>query len=379
MRYEDKFYSSKESLSFDDVLIIPTAISYNESRLSTDLTTNLSRNYKLKIPFLASPMDRVTNFKVATILAELGAASCFHRFQSIESQLEETECLKQYLTEDGSSPIVINAISAQIKDSYELMRIKTLADDTNIFIIDTAMGTNKRVLDAIKLIKDKYPHIDLIAGNVVTEEGCHTLIEAGVDGIRAGIGNGSGCLTRIQTGVGRGQLTTLMDCYKVCNAAGVSLISDGGHSKPGDANKAIAAGADIVMMGSPLSGHNESPGEVYYLYKGHYFQEDDLIFVEGLGQRRAKDIEGLLRFKQYRGMASKEAQEDWKGLKAGTTHEGVQKYLKIKGSLEATIKNYIGGLRSSLTYVDATNLEEFKLKAKFEKLSSGSQKESYDR
>ena len=381
MNYEDKFYSSKESLSFDDVLIIPTAISHNESRLSTNLSSNISRNYKLDIPFLASPMDRVTNLDVAYILSMLGGAACFHRFQYIETQLQATWNLKyppldlQFKTH----PIIINAISAQVKDDYELSRIKMLAPYTNIFIIDTAMGTNKRVLDAIKLIKDLYPSIDLIAGNVVTAEGCKTLIDAGVDGIRIGIGNGVGCLTRIQTGVGRGQLTTLIDCSQICKEAGVTLISDGGHSKPGDANKALAAGADIVMMGSPLSGHDESPGEVHYLYKGHYFQETDLIFVEGIGQRAAKDIDGLPRFKQYRGMASREAQEDWKGLKSGTTHEGVQRYLKIKGSLKDTIENYIGGLRSALTYVDATNLEEFKLKAKFERLSPGAQKESYDR
>jgi len=383
MGYENKFYSQHKSLTFDDVLIQPTEISHVESRLSVDLSSKLTKNIKIKTPILASPMDRVVNLDVALIMDSAGASACFHRFQDASYQLEEVKSFARRHIDpslwNNKTP-VIAAVSAQLEDQKELKRIEFLSESCQVLVIDTAMGTNIKVLRAIEHIKKTYPHLDIIAGNVVTPEGCMTLINAGADGIRTGIGNGSGCLTRIQTGVGRGQLSTIIECSDVCKKYGVSLISDGGHYKPGDVAKAIAAGADIVMMGSPLAGHNESPGTVYYKYKGHFFKADDLIFVEGVGQKRAADIAELEQYKQYRGMASKEAQEEWKGsLKAGTTYEGIQKHFKIKGPLIDTINNYIGGLRSSLSYCNSTNIEEFQKNAKFEKLSLGALRESYER
>ena len=376
MSYESKFYSQHKSLTFDDVLILPTEISYVKSRLDVDLSSYLTKNIKLEVPLLASPMDRVTNATVANIMASYGGVACLHRFQSTAKQIEQ---IGEMVDQHTHGPIVA-AISAQLEDQKERERIELLSEYCNAFIIDTAMGTNIKVIKAIEHIKKKYPTIDIIAGNVVTPEGCMTLINAGVDAIRAGIGNGSGCLTRIQTGIGRGQLSVLIECTDVCKKHNVKLISDGGHSTPGDLAKAIAAGADIVMMGSPLAGHDESPGEVFFKYKGHFFKPNDLIFVEGVGQRKASEIEGLPQYKEYRGMASKEAQEDWRGsVKPGTTYEGIQKHLKLKGPLEDTLKNFIGGLKSSLTYCNATTIEEFQANAKFEKLSLGAQKESYDR
>ena len=375
MGYKDKFYSQHKSLTFDDVLIQPTEISYVESRLSVDLSSNLTPKIVLETPIIASPMDRVANLETALVMAKFGATTCFHRFQSIESQLNEILAFSSFCP---GKPIVA-AVSAQLEDSVELVRINALAKIANCLIIDTAMGTNIKVLRSIEYIREKFPKVEIIAGNVVTPEGCETLIKAGAHGVRLGVGNGSGCLTRIQTGVGRGMLTTIIESVDVCRQHNVSLICDGGMKTPGDMAKALAAGANLLMMGSPLAGHTESPGEVYYQYKGHFFKEDDLIFIEGVGQRKASEIEGLYQYKQYRGMASKEAQEDWKGLKEGTTFEGIQKHLKLKGPLEATLKNFIGGLRSSFTYVNARNLQEFQKNAKFEKLSLGATKESYDR
>lgn len=380
MGFENKFYSQHKSLSFNDVLIQPTAHSSIESRLDVQLDSKLTSNIKLKIPIIASPMDKVVNLPTAQVLHTLGGAACFHRFQSPEAQLTEVlNFIKWSQINTSSQQAVVAAISAQC-EGEELKRIQMLAPHTSAFIIDTAMGTNARVLKSIEWVKKHYPHIDVVAGNIVTPEGALTLINAGADAIRAGIGNGSACLTRIQTGCGRGQLTVIIECADVCKKYGVSLISDGGVSTPGDFAKAIAAGADIVMMGSPLAGHEESPGEIYFKYSDHYFKGTDTIYLPGIGTRLAQDIDGLQQYKLYRGMASKELQQDWRGgLKAGTTHEGLQKFLRAKGSLHDTITNFIGGLRSSMSYCDSKTIHEFHLKAKFEKLSIGSQKESYDR
>lgn len=376
MSYEDKFYSFHKSLTFDDVLIIPTNRSSVKSRLDVNLETNLTRKIKIKTPILASPMDRVTNYESAKVMDKYGAIACFHRFQSVDDQYRE---VKKFFTDDPQGPIIA-AVSAQIEDSDELERINRLSELCDALVIDTAMGTNTKVLKAIEFIKNKFPSCDIIAGNVVTPEGCKSLIDAGADAIRTGIGNGSGCLTRIQTGVGRGQLSVIIESADLCRKNSVSLISDGGHSTPGDVAKALAAGADVVMMGSPLAGHDESPGEVFYKYESHYFKGDDEIYLPGVGLRKAKFIPGLKLYKQYRGMASKEAQVDWRGgLKSGTTFEGIQKHLRLKGKLSETLENLIGGIRSSLTYCDALTIEQFQTNAKFEKLSLGAQKESYDR
>jgi IMP dehydrogenase len=380
MSYESKFYSQHKSLTFDDVLILPTEISYVKSRLDVDSTSFLTKNWKLRVPIIASPMDRVSNVEVARVMATYGGAACFHRFQSVENQVQEIRDYQNLCGPISKITPTIAAVSAQLEDQNEAERIEKLSELCDIFIIDTAMGTNIKVLRAIEHIKKKYPQIDIIAGNVVTPEGCMTLINAGADAIRAGIGNGKVCLTRIQTGVGRGTVSVLIESSDICRKHNVSLICDGGISTPGDFAKSIAAGANMTIMGSTLAAHSESPGEVFYRWHDHYFPGNYTIYVEGVGNRLAKDIEGLEQFKQYRGMASRELQEDWHGgIKKGTTHEGMQKYLKVKGSLVYTLDNFLGGLRSSMTYCNASTIEEFQQNTKFEKLSPGTQIESYTR
>lgn len=376
MSFEDKFYSQHKSLSFNDVLIQPTDISNVCSRNDVKLKTRISKNILCDAPIIASPMDKVANLNIALELAKFGCVTCFHRFQSVEAQVKEVKEFKRLI----SDVPILGAISARLESNEEQLRIEELiAVGVDGLILDTAMGTNVKVLESLEKIKKKY-QIDIIAGNVVNEEGCRRLINAGADGIRLGIGNGSACLTRLQTGCGRGQLTALIECADICKENNVALISDGGMYSPGDFAKAIAAGANCVIMGSPLAGHIESPGEVFYKYRGHLFPIDAKVFVEGIGLRDVKDIEGLEKYKQYRGMASKELQTDfYGGVKTGTTHEGLQRYIKLKGNVKEAIIDYLGGLKSAMSYCNSLTIEEFHKNAKFEKLSTGSQKESYER
>jgi IMP dehydrogenase len=379
---KDKFTSSEEGLSFNDVLIIPSAKSNVESRLDTDLTTQLTKDITIKVPIIASPMDRVVDLKVAHVMAQHGAIACFHRFQTVEQQLTQVILFsdqREHLDNPFKEYPMLAAIAAQLDDPTEAMRIKSLGEAflnsgrINAFVIDTAMGTNTKVLRTIEYLNKTYnshsTRINIIAGNVVSADACTTLINAGVHGIRVGIGSGSRCLTRMQTGVGRGQITALLDCASKCRQYDISIISDGGHYSPGDVAKALAAGANVVMMGSPLAAHEESPGPTYCLIDGDYVLASKL-----------RNPDSYPQYKEYRGMASKEAQVEWRGeLKAGTTYEGKQDLLKVKGPLQDTLTNYIGGIRSAMTYVGASTLEQFYENSKFEKLSLGAQKESYER
>lgn len=365
-------FSNEVSLAFDDVLILPTATSKIESRLDVSLVSQIASK-KVDTPFLVSPMDKVVNLNIAVALAAKGIPCCFHRFQSVDDQVAQVSNFASWYP---NIP-VIAAVSANIEDTSERNRIERLYQWCNIFVIDTAMGTNTKVLKAIEYIRKNFPGTGIIAGNVVTEAACSALVNAGVDGVRVGIGNGSHCITRKQTGVGRGNLSAIIECSKVCKPYKVTLICDGGVRSPGDASKALAAGADIVMMGSPFAAHKESPGKSFFFVEETYFdsQKEADEF-----KMRSKSMSAVVEYKEYRGMASKEAQEDFKGsLKKGTTFEGMSSLIKLKGSIADTADNFLGGLRSSMTYVDASNLEEFRENVVFEQLSYGAQKESYDR
>jgi IMP dehydrogenase len=358
-------FSNEVSLAWDDVLILPTKTSQIESRLNVSLNSTLAK-WEVVTPLLASPMDKVVNLNAAVALAQQGVYSCFHRFQSVEDQVAQVKNFSMLFPE----MLTIAAISANIEDPLEKKRMEDLSKWCDLFIIDTAMGTNTKVLRAIEFLKQNFKGLPLIAGNVVTVAACLELVNAGVDGVRVGIGSGSHCITRQQTGVGRGNLTAVVECSKICRPHNVTLICDGGA-------KALAAGADILMMGSPFAAHDESPGNSLYVIGDREFS----TYNEAAEFHHASgSLLSIVEHKEYRGMASKEAQEDFKGsLKKGTTFEGMSSLFKVKGPLVDTVDNFLGGIRSSMSYVNASNLKEFRENVVFEQLSYGAQKESYVR
>lgn len=244
-------------------------------------------------------------------------------------------------------------ITANVLDrAAELIRAKV-----DVIVLDSAHGHSENVLKCVRMIKEKYPDLQVIAGNVATGDGTRALIEAGADAVKVGIGPGSICTTRVVAGIGVPQITAIMDAYAVAKDYGVPIIADGGIKYSGDMTKAIAAGGDVCMMGSMFAGCEESPG-TYELYQGR-------------------------KYKVYRGMGSIAAMENGSKDRYFQTDakklvpEGVEGRVAYKGSVEDTVFQLMGGLRSGMGYCGTATIEELKQNGRFVKISAASLKESH--
>ena len=235
-----------------------------------------------------------------------------------------------------------------------------MAAGCDLIVVDTAHGHSIRVLEAVRRIKTLSNRVQVIAGNVATAEGTKALIDAGADAIKVGIGPGSICTTRIVAGVEVPQLTAILEAAEAARAAGVPVIADGGVKYSGDLAKAIAAGADCVMIGSLLAGTDESPGEVY-LYQGRSYKA-----YRGMGAVGA----------MARGSADRYFQQDIKDT-LKLVPEGVEGQVPYKGPLGSVLHQLIGGLRASMGYTGARTLPEFAARAEFIRISPASLRESH--
>ena len=227
----------------------------------------------------------------------------------------------------------------------------------DVIVVDSAHGHSKNIIDALKKIKAAFPDLQVIAGNSATGDAAKALIEAGADAVKVGIGPGSICTTRVVAGIGVPQITAIMDCFAVAKEYGVPVIADGGIKYSGDMTKAIAAGANVCMMGSILAGCDESPG-TFELYQGRKYK-----VYRGMGSLAAME----------NGSKDRYFQEDAKKL----VPEGVEGRVPYKGSVEDTVFQLIGGLRSGMGYCGAVNVETLKETGKFMKISAASLRESH--
>src|SRR3989338_4889487 len=247
--FDQKFISAT-GLTFDDVLLVPN---YTDAkRENIDISTQLTKNIKLKIPLLSSPMDTVTSAKMAAALGSLGGIGFIHRNLTIEAQVEEVKKAK-------SSTSLVGAAVGIGKDLEERSQA-IVATGVDVLLVDSAHGYSQWVIEATKFLKNSFKSLEIISGNVATTAGAQALIEAGADAIRVGMGPGSICTTRIIAGIGIPQLTSILDTAAVAQKYGIPVIADGGIRTYGDIVKAIAAGASSVMIGSLLAGTDESPG-----------------------------------------------------------------------------------------------------------------------
>lgn len=242
--------------------------------------------------------------------------------------------------------------------SNMMERVEALVDaKVDVIVVDSAHGHSKNILDAVKQIKSAYPDLQVIAGNVATGAATKALIEAGADAVKVGIGPGSICTTRVVAGIGVPQISAIMNCYNVAKEYGIPIIADGGIKYSGDMTKAIAAGANVCMMGSIFAGCDESPG-TFELYQGRKYK-----VYRGMGSLAAME----------NGSKDRYFQQDAKKL----VPEGVEGRVAYKGSVEDTVFQLIGGLRSGMGYCGAPTIETLKETGQFMKISAASLKESH--
>lgn len=239
-----------------------------------------------------------------------------------------------------------------------MARVDALVEaQVDVVVVDSAHGHSANILKAVREIKTKHPNLQVVAGNVATGAATKALIEAGVDAVKVGIGPGSICTTRVVAGIGVPQITAIMECYAAAKEAGIPIIADGGIKYSGDMTKAIAAGANVCMMGSIFAGCDESPGD-FELYQGRKYK-----VYRGMGSIAAME----------NGSKDRYFQEDAKKL----VPEGVEGRVAYKGHVEDTVFQLIGGLRSGMGYCGAKDIETLKETGKFVKISAASLKESH--
>lgn len=335
-------YKDKKSICFDDILLVPQS-SYVVSRKNIDLTM-----HGYKFPVVASPMDTVCDSTMAASIAKAGGIGIIHRYMNKSTQLlhlQDSLRRFNYYEEDGVQENIGIAVSSQdILDSQYIWDAISLG--CTWFCIDTANGHNQNTVHSVRILKHYSKTIKVMVGNVATAEGYIALANAGADAVRVGIGGGSACTTRIVTGHGIPTLQSVIDCYDAKNELGLNtlIVADGGLKTTGDIVKAFAAGADLVMLGSMLAGTDESPGDV----------------VDG--------------YKEFRGMASAEAQLDWRN--EVSVAEGVATKIPHKGSVFGIFDDIANGIRSGCSYTGIENLSELAENAMYVTVSPLSKSES---
>ena len=328
--------STIRGLTFDDVILVP---GYNGIRSRQDVSTQVQvAGRTFGIPIVSSNMDTVTELAMADVITDMGGLAILHRFMTVEANVEIFKKLKHPNH---------TAISIGIGEESMNRAEALVAAGAELICVDVAHGHSKEVNRTIRQLRERWgQNIMIIAGNVATYAGADYLAAAGADMIKVGIGSGSVCTTRIKTGFGVPQLTAIQECSKVDRC----LIADGGIRTPGDAVKALAAGANFVMLGGMLAGTEETPGE---------------IIVK-------KDIHGNdVRVKRFRGMASREAQEEFMGgMAEWKTAEGVAVEVVCKGPVKNVVQDVMGGIRSGLTYCGADTIGSLQRKAQFMEITS---------
>lgn len=356
------------SLTFNDVLLRPGYSGFDRSDIN--LATRLTKNITLSTPFVSSPMDTVTESRLAIALAQVGGIGIIHRNLTIKDQAAEVAKVKKHGLLVGAAVGSSSGYEARVK-----ALIKAGAD---VILVDSAHGYAKKVIDAVTYIKKTYD-IDVIAGSIATADGAKALIEAGADGLRVGMGPGAICSTRIVSGMGVPQLSALLETASVARHANIPLIADGGIINSGDVVKALAAGASTIMMGRMFAATEESPGEVVALSSQHIPARFQSIL----------DGSKEYTFKTYRGMGSIAAMK--KGMQISSEDEfhgksyqgdvliaeGVEGLVPCSGTVKDMVDKFIGGINSGMYYVGARNLLELWQEASFIQITQASLTESH--
>ena len=318
----------RKCLSFDDVLLVPQ-MSEILSRSEIDISCKLGKNINLSLPIISSPMDTVTEEEMTTVIDLHGGLGIIHRYNTIKDQ-----CIIVENSINKGSSIVGAAIG--VSGDYIERAQALISAGADVLCVDVAHGHHSLMRHGLTTLRNTVGYdIHIMAGNVATKEGYESLAEWGASSVRVGIGGGSICSTRIQTGHGVPTFQSVLDCSQSKYTFDVPIIADGGIKNSGDIVKALAAGADAVMVGSLISGTEESPGEK--------ISRDGLVY------------------KEYRGMASSRAQLNWRGKVS--SREGVAALVPYKGPVCEILNSLSAGIKSGLSYTGASSIQTFQAKS----------------
>lgn len=342
-------------LSFDDILIVPT-FSFVRSRKEVDPSETIS-GLNLSIPIISSNMDSVTGSTLAKAMSTYGTVGALHRFCDIDTNVN---MFRESLVDNKNKPIVSIGLGGS-----ELERAHALVDaGAEVILIDVAHGASIGMVEQVTALRDKFKNnIGLIIGNFANEEGInafHFHCKYKAEAYKAGIGGGSACLTRIVTGIGVPTLSSILSCSR----AGVPIIADGGIRNSGDVCKALASGASAVMCGGIFAGTDEALSHPVY--------ENKVVAAEFGVPTMVQSLVG----KRYRGSASMESYAVQGKVAAWRAPEGDSFVVPYRGSVTDVLQELEGGLRSSMSYVDAINIKEYRENAAFVRITSGGNKES---
>lgn len=326
-------------LDFKDVLIKP-----KRSQVNSRSQVCLTANYRFKngydwsgVPIIAANMDGVGTFAMSEALSRHGLMTCLNKSYSVEEWSREQDCW-----ETDNSILSTGITPSDMTRTIEI--VNKFGSGIQFICIDVANGYTDAFVSAIKKYRSFFPDKTIIAGNVVCPEMTTEVIRAGADIVKVGIGPGSACTTRIKTGVGVPQLSAIIECSEVAHNLGAHIIADGGCTCPGDVSKALASGADLVMLGGMLAGHDEGGGQI----------------IEEEGRK----------YVSFYGMSSETAMSKHHGGVASyRTSEGRTVKIPYRGSVEDTINDILGGIRSTCTYVNARTIRELQLNTTFVRVS----------
>ena len=368
------------ALTFDDVLLMPAFSDVLPGEV--DIGTTLGRSIELPTPMLSAAMDTVTEARMAIAMARQGGLGIIHKNLTVEQQAAEVMRVKQFMTggalrghtalddlrtaeqapraaRDGQGRLRCGA-AVGVGADRDARAEALVAAGVDVLVLDTAHGHSAGVLRSARVLRDRYPELTMVIGNIATAEAAEACIEAGADVLKVGIGPGSICTTRVVAGTGVPQLTAIAECARVATSRGVSVIADGGIKSSGDVAKAFAAGADAVMLGSMFAGTDEAPGE--------------LVTVQGRS------------FKSYRGMGSVDAMQAGSSdryFQDGQTEsrklvpEGIVGRVPYRGALGDTLHQLVGGLRAAMGYSGAASISAMKEKARFVRMTAAGLRESH--
>lgn len=361
-----KLSSIKLGLTYDDLLLVPQKSEVVPSEVS--LKAHLTPKIVLNIPIISAAMDTVTESKMAIAMAQEGGIGMIHKNMSIEAQKEEVLKVKESPVDLSLHPNAVFDAKGRLLcgaavgvGANTLERVAALVEaGVDCLTVDSAHGHSANILKVVKAIHEAYPELEIIAGNIVTKEAAEDLIKAGAVTVKVGIGPGSICTTRVVSGVGMPQATAVDEVATYCKDKGICVIADGGIKYSGDIVKALAIGADTVMLGSLLAGTEEAPGEI----------------IESNGKK----------YKSYVGMGSLAA------MKRGSADryfqkteskveklvpEGIEAKVPYKGEVTSVLYQLCGGIRSGMGYCGAATTEELKKRAVFVQITNSGLIESH--